>query len=139
MNVEFQDKKRYLMRYLRVKSKVERLENKLELITDKYTIKAQSYSGMPGGGIPRNYEDMMIEKQIVEKKLDKFKKIAFKYYDELLDCFLLLDNDSESEVLTMYFIDGETLSSISEKLAYSDRQVTRLYVNGINHIEVIAM
>ncbi|WP_243461318.1 hypothetical protein [Ligilactobacillus salivarius] len=51
--------------------------------------------------------------------------------NEIAEKLLDLDNQLEATVLDFYFLEQYSLNDIADELSYSDRQIERLYVDGI--------
>ena len=55
--------------------------------------------------------------------------------NEIAEKLLDLDNQLEATVLDFYFLERYSLNDIADELSYSDRQIERLYVDGIMSVE----
>ena len=56
---------------------------------------------------------------------------------ELERAFFYLEDPMEREVLRMRYINGWMMAKIAQALNYSERQVYRLHVAGLQHLEKI--
>ena len=74
---------------------------------------------------------MLAQKEYVESKLDELTEESIKIRNEIQDKLLELDNQLEAEVLDLYFLERYSLTEIADTLCYSERQIERLYANGI--------
>ena len=76
----------------------------------------------------------MAQKEYIEGKISKLTGDAIKISNEIQDKLLDLDNQLEAEILDLYFLESHSLSEIANILCYSERQIDRLYVKGIEHL-----
>lgn len=128
---KFKQHKNYLMQYRRIHTKIDRLKNKLNRINERYELKGVTYSSQPSGSIPQTLDDVLAQKEYVENKLSKLTKQSIEIRNEIQDKLLELDNQLEAEVLDLYFLERYSLTEIADTLCYSERQIERLYADGI--------
>lgn len=133
----FREHKKYLIRYRIKKHLIERLEKKLmELDIDLQNIKSVEISDMPGGGIPTTLNDRYVRKEELEERINRLLIEARKLRTDIFLVLDQLDNAKEVDVLEQYFIDDLSIESIANQTNYSERQVTRLYVDGVVHCDI---
>lgn len=129
---EIAQKKRYLKRYRKNIACINRLNNKLYLLTNRIeSIKSPSFSGMPRGGVPVTVAELLSDKIELEKRIERLQLKNKKIKSEILEEIDSLDDPRYCEVLEAYFIDCMTISEIAEKEAYTDRHIYRLYDEAI--------
>lgn len=126
------DKKRYLRRYRKNLSCIDRLEEKLKLLEVRLSSpKSPNLSGMPRGGTPVTIEDLISDRKELEDRITRLKAKSKILKSEILEEIDTLDDPRYCEILEAYFIDGYTLEKIAEKECYTDRHVFRLYSEAI--------
>lgn len=128
---KFKHNKNYLMQYRKIHTKIDRLRNKLNRLNERYDLKGVSYSSQPSGSVKQTLDDVLAQKEYVESKLDELTEESIKIRNEIQDKLLELDNQLEAEVLDLYFLERYSLTEIADTLCYSERQIERLYANGI--------
>ena len=128
---KFKHNKNYLMQYRRIHTKIDRLKNKLNRINERYELKGVTYSSQPSSSIPQTLDDVLAQKEYVENKLSKLTRQSIEIRNEIQDKLLDLDNQLEAEVLDLYFLERYSLTEIADTLCYSERQIERLYADGI--------
>lgn len=128
---KFKQHKSYLMQYRKIHTKIDRLKNKLNRLNERYELKGISYSSEPSGSVKQTLDDVLAQKEYVESKLDELTEESIKIRNEIQDKLLELDNQLEAEVLDLYFLERYSLTEIADTLCYSERQIERLYANGI--------
>ncbi|MDY2638878.1 MAG: DUF1492 domain-containing protein [Ligilactobacillus salivarius] len=128
---KFKHNKNYLMQYRKIHTKIDRLRNKLNRLNERYDLKGVSYSSQPSGSVKQTLDDVLAQKEYVENKLSKLTEESIKIRNEIQDKLLELDNQLEAEVLDLYFLERYSLTEIADTLCYSERQIERLYANGI--------
>lgn len=133
-------KKRYLKRYKRTMARIELLKDKLEELEERtLALKSPRITGMPGGGQPYTTADLVAEKAELELRITRLREKADKARAEIIGCIDELEDPHAAEVLEMFFIDGLGFMEISERMAYSDRHIMRLYAEGIEKIQLPPM
>ena len=127
---EFKHNKAYLMRYRKIHTKIDRLKNKLNRLNERY-LKGVSYSSEPSSSVKKTLDDVLAQKEYLENKIDEMVSESIDIRNEISEKLLDLDNQLEATVLDFYFLERYSLNDIADELSYSDRQIERLYVDGI--------
>lgn len=128
---EFKHNKAYLMRYRKIHTKIERLKDKLNRLNERYDLKGVSYSSEPSSSVKKTLDDVLAQKEYLENKLNKLIDESYNIRNDIMDKLLDLDNQLEATVLDFYFLEQYSLNDIADELSYSDRQIERLYIDGI--------
>jgi DNA-directed RNA polymerase specialized sigma subunit len=132
---EFKHNKAYLMRYRKIHTKIDRLKDKLNRLNERYDLKGVSYSSEPSSSVKKTLDDVLAQKEYLENKLNKLIDESYNIRNEIAEKLLDLDNQLEATVLDFYFLEQYSLNDIADELSYSDRQIERLYVDGIMSVE----
>lgn len=132
---EFKHNKAYLMRYRKIHTKIDRLKDKLNRLNERYDLKGVSYSSEPSSSVKKTLDDVLAQKEYLENKLDEMISESIDIRNEITEKLLDLDNQLEATVLDFYFLEQHSLNDIADELSYSDRQIERLYVDGIMSVE----
>ena len=137
MNIdnEFKHNKAYLMRYRKIHTKIDRSKDKLNRLNERYDLKGVSYSSEPSSSVKKTLDDVLAQKEYLENKLDEMVSESIDIRNEITEKLLDLDNQLEATVLDFYFLEQYSLNDIADELSYSDRQIERLYVDGIMSVE----
>lgn len=129
-------KKRYMKRYKKNNTLINRLENKLaDLDARMYKIKPPNYSDMPRGGTPVTMEDLMSEKLETEERINRLCVKGKKLRSETLEKIDTLEDSRYAEILELFFINSMGFDAIAEKTGYTVRHVIRLYTEGIEQLD----
>lgn len=129
-------KKRYMKRYKKNNTLINRLENKLaDLDARMYKIKSPNYSDMPRGGTPVTMEDLMSEKLETEERINRLCVKGKKLRSETLEKIDTLEDSRYAEILELFFINSMGFDAIAEKTGYTVRHVIRLYTEGIEQLD----
>lgn len=131
---EFKHNKAYLMRYRKIHTKIDRLKDKLNRLNERY-LKGVSYSSEPSSSVKKTLDDVLAQKEYLENKIDEMVSESIDIRNEIAEKLLDLDNQLEATVLDFYFLERYSLNDIADELSYSDRQIERLYVDGIMSVE----
>ena len=132
---EFKHNKAYLMRYRKIHMKIDRLKDKLNRLNERYDLKGVSYSSEPSSSVKKTLDDVLAQKEYLENKLNKLIDESYNIRNDIMDKLLDLDNQLEATVLDFYFLEQYSLNDIADELSYSDRQIERLYIDGIMSVE----
>ena len=132
---EFKHNKAYLMRYRKIHTKIDRLKDKLNRLNERYDLKGVSYSSEPSRSVKKTLDDVLSQKEYLENKIDEMVSESIDIRNEIAEKLLDLDNQLEATVLDFYFLERYSLNDIADELSYSDRQIERLYVDGIMSVE----
>lgn len=132
---EFKHNKAYLMRYRKIHTKIDRLKDKLNRLNERYDLKGVSYSSKPSSSVKKTLDDVLAQKEYLENKIDEMVSESIDIRNEIAEKLLDLDNQLEATVLDFYFLEQYSLNDIADELSYSDRQIERLYVDGIMSVE----
>lgn len=132
---EFKHNKAYLMRYRKIHAKIDRLKDKLNRLNERYDLKGVSYSSEPSSSVKKTLDDVLAQKEYLENKIDEMVSESIDIRNEIAEKLLDLDNQLEATVLDFYFLERYSLNDIADELSYSDRQIERLYVDGIMSVE----
>lgn len=132
---EFKHNKAYLMRYRKIHTKIDRLKDKLNRLNERYDLKGVSYSSEPSSSVKKTLDDVLAQKEYLENKIDEMVSESIDIRNDITDKLLDLDNQLEATVLDFYFLERYSLNDIADELSYSDRQIERLYIDGVMSIE----
>lgn len=132
---EFKHNKAYLMRYRKIHTKIDRLKDKLNRLNERYDLKGVSYSSEPSSSVKKTLDDILAQKEYLENKLNKLIDESYNIRNDIMDKLLDLDNQLEATVLDFYFLEQYSLNDIADELSYSERQIERLYIDGIMSVE----
>lgn len=128
----YEQAKSFLKRYRKNQTLVERLQNKLTLANERiYTIKSVGLDDMPKGGIPKTMEDLVADKDDLERRLKRLVDKGLRYKSEVIDLIDEVDDVRYAEILERFFIDCQDLDIIADELGYSSRQIYRIYSEAI--------
>ena len=125
-------KKRFLKRYKRNNACIDRLKNKLLVLTERIeSVKSPNMSGMPRGSVPVGVEDLLSDKMDLEKRIAKLKAKKSSLKEKVLEEIDNLEDTRYIDVLEMFFIDCMSFEEIAEVKDYTERHVIRLYTDAI--------
>lgn len=121
----------------RGKGRIEALEDRLARLREKATMAGTRYSQVPGGGTRRESGQERFIADITQTEAELRAQIAAQINAEreLERAFFYLEDPMEREVLRMRYINGWMMAKIAQALNYSERQVYRLHVAGLQHLE----
>lgn len=127
--------KRYLKRYKKNISLINRLEEKLATIDEKIqSLKSPTYSDMPKGGTPVTKEDLISDKLELEARINRLCVKGKRLKQETLEKIDELDDTRYAEVLESFMIDCKSFEDIGEDMGYTERHVKRLYSEAITEL-----
>lgn len=134
---EIAQTKRYLKRYRKNISCINRLEERLYLLDERIkSVKSPSLSGMPRGGQPITIDELLSNKIELENRIKRLKDKSQTIKSEILEEIDSVDDPRYCEVLEAYFIDCLSIDDIAEREAYTSRHIYRLYEQGVTMIAI---
>lgn len=98
------------------------------------TARSPSYTGMPRSTSPITINDLLADKQALEKRIERFEKQGFEIKLEILEAIDSLENCTQAEILEHWFIDCLSAEEIGEVMGYSARYVFGLYSKALKEI-----
>lgn len=117
-------------------NKVDRWEEKLYRLDSRIiSIQSPALKSEPSSSIKITLDDLLIQRKEIEERINIFLEDARTIRKQIEDALDKLENDNEARVLDLYFLERKNLVKIAEILNYSERHVTRLYVNGVKSIQ----
>lgn len=134
--MEFQKKKRFLIRYVKIKHHIDYLEERLYELDKDTGLHSPSINGVGSSSNVREYQSQYDLVSEMEDRIDRMLKKSRAIRLEVYSCIDGLENVNELAVLEKYFIDDLSLYEISIKTNFSIRWVKTLYVDGVKHIRL---
>ena len=132
---ETESKKRYLKRYRKNRDLIIRLKLKIVNLDDRIKgIRSPGFSDMPRGGTPITKEDMIAEKDEIERRITRLEVKGEKIKNEILEVIDELEDTRYADVLESFLIDCMDFGDIAEETGYSIRHIERLYGEAIKCI-----
>lgn len=129
------NKKRFLRRYQNNLACISRLEAKLVILDERITtIKSPNYSGMPRGGVPITLEDLIADKDDLERRIKRLRRKSRDLKESVYEVIDSLEDPRYCEVLEAHFIDGLSFRDIAEEMGYAERHVRKLYARAIRSL-----
>lgn len=133
----FTEKKRYLSRYKNIMARVARLEDNLFEIDNRLTaVQGQIISDMPKGGQPAGLDDLLIQKEELQERINRLVTKAHKERRNI--CLVLdkLDDPIQADIMERYFIGGLILEDIAEEMGYSLSGIKKIYHAGMRNVQI---
>ena len=131
-------KKRFLRRYQNNLACISRLEAKLVILDERIkSIKSPNFSGMPRGGVPVTLDDLLADKDDLERRIKKLKAKNRDLKRSVYEVIDTLEDSRYCEVLEAHFIDGLSIRDIAEETGYTERHVYTLYQEAIRLLSVL--
>ena len=118
--MSFEAKKTYLKRYQRTRSKIDRLQLRIDdLLSDQLT------------------SDDTILLSETKERIEAIEQDSNQIRKEIYTVIDRLDNYHEIEVLEMFFIFNYDFERIADEKCYSIRHVIRTYSRAIRNLELL--
>ena len=119
-SMSFEAKKTYLKRYQRTRSKIDRLQLRIDdLLSDQLT------------------SDDTILLSETKERIEAIEQDSNQIRKEIYTVIDRLDNYHEIEVLEMFFIFNYNFERIADEKCYSIRHVIRTYSRAIRNLELL--
>ena len=138
MNDELlKNKKRWLYRYKKNRTKVLYLQDKLHALESRMiSVRSPNYSGLPKSSNPITIIDLLSDKQSLEERIKRFELRGLEIKHEILEAIDNLDNCIHAELLEYWFIDCLSPGDICEMMGYSERYIFMLYSKALKEITI---
>lgn len=132
---DIERKKRYLKKYKKNQACIDDLKSRIEELDDRIkTVKSPTLSGMPRGGLPKTKEDLIADKDDLERRLKVREEKAPKLKRIITDEIDNLDDTRYINILELFLIECLTFEDIADRLGYHSRHVERLYSEALNEL-----
>lgn len=132
-----EQKKQFLRRYKKTLSNVARLKNKVVILDERIkNIRSPKLSDMPRGGTPVTVEDLIAEKDEIERRIIRLEAKIRNLKYEILNKIDDIEDPRYAEILEAYFIECKDFDTIAEDMCYNIRHIMRLYTEAVNSIEL---
>ena len=135
----FEKNKKFLMRYIFYKRKIDKLENRLlELDQLKSQIQSPVISDMPKGSLDGNMkiDDILFEADETKARINELNMTAFQLREDILRVIDTIDDAEAVEVCECHFIRDMSLPDIGKRMFASVSKVKKLNSYGIKYIKL---
>ena len=130
-------KKKFLRRYKKNLLNIARLKNKVALLDSRAkSVRSPKLSDMPRGGTPVTEQDLIDEKDEIERRIIRLEAKSKSLKREILDKIDEVEDYRYAEILEAYFIECKDFETIAENMCYNLRHIMRLYTEAVNSIEL---
>lgn len=130
-------KKHFLQRYNKTLKLIERLKAKLLALDDRLTsVGSPSISDLPRCSSGKTSSDLILDKIELRDRINRLMLKAQEQKREIIEAIDELDDRRVAEVMESIYIEGLDMYDISDHTGYSIRHVYRLYIQGLDEIEV---
>ena len=132
IQVSEKHKKRFLRRYQNNLACISRLEAKLVILDERLTsIKSTNLSGMPRGGVPITLDDLLADKDDLERRIKKLRAKNRDLKQSVYEAIDTIEDPRYCEVLEAHFVEGLDIKDIADQMGYTERHVYTLYAEAI--------
>lgn len=129
--------KKVLIQYKKVRWMIDDLTLQIEDITKEMsTVKAGKITGMPRGGVPITFADLIADKDDLERRKKKFeiiadqkKEIVQTYIDTVLSV-------KHNRLLTLYYVRCLSMREVAKKEHYTERHAFRVYSEALEMVDL---
>jgi hypothetical protein len=130
--------KNVLVQYKKYIWMIEDLSRQIEDIGDKaLCVKSTSnLTGMPRGGSPYTYTDMIDDKDDLERRKARFEKIANQKKEIVQSYIDTVVSVKHNRFLTLYYIKCLTISEISRIEVYTERHAFRVFHEALEMVDL---
>lgn len=137
MELDREQKKKWLKRRRRNRRLIDRLEDKLLSIDEKiFATRSPNYSGEPRGGQGITLDELLSDKIETEQRINRLVEKDKRIKREILEAVDTLDDIRHLDVMEKYLVDCEDFADIAEDTGYTVRHVMRLYREGLKMIRI---
>jgi hypothetical protein len=131
------DVKKALQRYGELKKICDSLQRKAEVLDDQIrTVHSRQITDMPRGGAAVTIEDLIAEKDDLERRIWKFSMYADEEKKTVQGYIDTVISEKHNELLTMHFIRLMSVSEIAIRKHYSERHAWRIYKEALGMVRM---
>ena len=122
----------FLEQYLRKTEQIEALQDKIAEIRACAEKCTSVLSPTPGGNAHNDsrLEQLVVKIDSMEQQLGILWEERGRIYIEIVKILCTMPTDICRQILEMRYLEGQTFTEISEALAYSERHIYRLHLQG---------
>ena len=135
---ELERKKKFLKRYKKNQSLIDRLEERLYLLDQRIIgLRGIGFSDMPkGSGSTVTTAELITDKMELEERINRLVQKGRILKKEVIEKIDTLEEPLYAEVLESFFIDGKSFIEIADEMGYNERHIIRVYSRAVNSIEL---
>lgn len=129
--------KKVLIQYKKIKWMIEDLEGQIADVEKRMlSIKAGRISGMPRGGTPTTYADLVADKDDLERRKKRFVIIASQKKEIVQSYIDTVISVKHNRLLTLYYIKCQSMSEIATIEHYTERHAFRVYNEALEMVDI---
>ncbi len=133
---ENERKKEYLWGYRKHGKKISRISSEIEEIRSMLLYPALKNDGIPHGSNQSDLSDYAAKLTEKEEALYLEGVEQVKAHKDIDYRINQLENEDERDVLFYRYIKGKRWWEIAELMGYSERHITRIHGNALEHLEL---
>lgn len=132
-----EEKKQYLLRYGVIKKRIRNLKEQLVSLQQvEKSAKTQQLSDMPkGSSRQKDLSDLMVKIEKLQEKINDEITESLKIKVEIEEGILNMEDEDESTVLRMRYIELMDWIRISYEMKYSKRHTLRIHGNALENFK----
>lgn len=125
------------MQYKKVKWMIEDLEGQICDIDKRMVrVKSGKIDGMPRGGTPNTYADLIADKDDLERRKKKFEIIANQKKDIVQSYIDTVLSVRHNRLLTLYYVKCKSMSEVAMMEHYTERHAYRVYNEALEMVDI---
>lgn len=125
----------FLFRHKSIEREIMTLASKREAVANCLYLRGISYDGERVQTSPSDMTaEVMARLDEIDRQIDALNLKRLEHIDSLSDLIEKVDDQNERAVLTMYYVAGEPIEKICDKIGYTDRHVFRIKKSGVRKI-----
>lgn len=130
-----EERKQYLLRYGVIRKRIRNLKEQLVSLQQvKKSAKTQQLSDMPkGSSRQKDLSDLMVKIEKLQEKINDEITESLKIKVEIEEGILNMEDEDESTVLRMRYIELMDWTRISYEMKYSKRHTLRIHGNALEN------
>ncbi len=135
---EYEEKKEYLMSYLRACRRIDNLKDQLRSLREvEQSAKTQRLSDMPKGGTGQQDLSALMAR-LEDLRTEIYNKIleAQKIRLDIEETISNIQDGMEQKVLRLKYIEGLKWKDIGTRIGYSNKQAQRIYKKAVKNLKM---
>lgn len=129
--------KKVLMQYKKICWMIEDLDRQIADVDKRMIgVKSGKIDGMPRGGTPTTYTDLVADKDDLERRKKKFEIIAKQKKDIVQSYIDTVISVKHNKLLTLYFVKRKSMCEIAKIEHYKERHAFRIYKDALEMVDI---
>lgn len=129
--------KKVLNQYKKIRWMIDDLDTQIDDVTKNMSsLKSGKLTGMPRGGVPVTYADLIADKDELERRKKRYEVVA-KQKKEIVQTYIdTVLSVKHNRLLTLYYVKCMPMQAVAKKEHYTERHAFRVYTEALDMVDL---